>query len=584
MNAKTHKRFRRRISIIGAGFTLALALILAKSVQLQVMERSFLSGRAASNYKKVMVTQGKRGTIYDAAHREMAVAVEVTAIGLHPAKVKKSAQVVNGLAKAVGISTNTLKSKLSSDAPFVWLERQATPKQITAVTAVVKDHALKGVVFEPAQGRYYPHKTLAGQVLGFTGIDSQGLEGVEFHHNAHLRGHEGKMTVLRDRMGRGFELEHQLTDETAGNNVILTIDAHIQRIAEQALATTVQEYDAKSGMALVMDPKTGAIRAMALYPFFDPNTFGRYSRFHWRNRLITDTFEPGSTLKIFTAAAAIEARAVSDRSVYFCENGRYHIGRIPIHDTHEYEWLTVSEIVKYSSNIGAAKILQTMGRDVFYRQLKKFGFGDLTGIDCPGEVDGRLVHYRLWRPIDAANLAFGQGIAVTAMQLATAVAAIANDGLMMRPHIVQAVTAPNGRLLQKTVAQPIRRAISAGTARAIRQMMAGVVQEGGTGTRAAINGYAVGGKTGTAQKIGPDGRYSRSDFVSSFVGFAPFDVPKTVVLVVVDEPRKRHYGGTVAAPAFKKIAQDTLGYLNVPPSLPKPRLDAAKPLIKKARL
>ena len=252
MNAKAQKKFRRRISVIGAGFTIALAMILAKSVQLQVMERSFLSNQAASSYRQVMVTQGKRGAIYDAAHREMAVAVEVTAIGMHPEKVKSNPTAAAGLAKAVGISTRELSTKLNSSAPFVWLERQATPKQLAAIKAVVESHNLKGTVLEPAQGRYYPHKTLAGQVLGFTGIDGQGLEGIEFYHDAQLRGHEGKMTVLRDRMGRGFELERQLADETTGNNVILTIDAHIQRIAEQALAATVEEFEAKSGMALVL--------------------------------------------------------------------------------------------------------------------------------------------------------------------------------------------------------------------------------------------------------------------------------------------------------------------------------------------
>lgn len=585
MNSTDTKNFRRRVMLLAVVFTLAFGVVLGKVVQLQILDRSWLSEKAADSFKRISEVQGKRGVIFDAAYRELAVTLDVTDIGIHPKKIKATRELARAMAKALGGSWESQYKKLNSKASFVWLKRQASPAELAAVKALMDPYALKkGLVYEPAQSRVYPHKQLAGQIVGFVGLDGNGLEGLEAYYDRDLRGRKSRFTYLKDGKNRKFDLEKKLIADNAGHNVILNIDASIQYIAEEALAKTVTEHRAKSGLAVVMSSKTGAIKAMAHYPLFDPNRFRKYRQEAWRNRIVTDTFEPGSTLKVFTVAASLESRAASPDTVLDCENGRYYIGRIPIHDTHDYQLLSVRDIVKFSSNIGAAKLGQAMGKEVLHTILNEFGYNRLTQIDCPGEVDGSLADFRRWRPIDAANIAFGQGIAVTAIQLATAMGAIANDGVMMRPQIVQAVTDQNGVVVRKTPPEVLRRVVSVETARRMRAMLVRVVEQGGTGTRAAVKGFTVGGKTGTAQKIGPDGAYSRRDFVSSFVGFVPASRPELVILVVVDEPRKYTYGGLVAAPAFQEIAQSTLNYLNIPMETTPLKIAEQGLPIKKAKL
>ena len=547
--------------VVGCGFSLLLVVVLAKAAQIQIWQGDDLTRKAEKDYKASRVSMGKRGTVFDAHYRELAVTLDTQSIGAHPNQMKNKNVTAQRLGKALGKNRRALSKQLNTKHPFVWVKRQATPREVTTVEAL----SLPGVVFKPAHSRFYPNQSLAGQVIGFTGVDGSGLEGIEFNYDSHLRGRTDRFTVLRDARGYGFDAELSVLPNYTGQNIILTIDANIQFIAEQALKATVGEFKADSGMAVVMDPKTGAVLAMAHYPFIDPNLYKKYKRERWRNRIVTDAFEPGSTLKIFTAAAALESKSSSSQSIFYCENGVYRVGRNLVHDTHPYGWLTLKKIVKFSSNIGAAKVVKAMGGKAFYETLERFGFGSKTGIDCPGETPGRLTSYRRWKPIDAANIAFGQGIAVSAIQLTAAVATIANDGILMKPYMVQAITDQDGRLLKNTTPKRIRRVISARTARTVRSMMAAVVDEDGTGVNAALERYQVGGKTGTAQKIEPTGGYSQKRFIASFVGLAPVHRPKVVVLVVIDEPRKRHYGGTVAAPAFKRITQAALGYLDVSP-------------------
>jgi cell division protein FtsI (penicillin-binding protein 3) len=360
-----------------------------------------------------------------------------------------------------------------------------------------------------------------------------------------------------------------------GFNVILNIDRSIQYFTEKALEKAVTAHRAKSGMALVMSPKTGAILALALYPSFNPNNFREFDRQTWRNRAITDPFEPGSTLKVFSAAAALESGKCTSHTIFFCENGSYRIGKNVVHDTHDHGWLSLQQIVKVSSNIGAVKIAETIGPKGLYDTLINFGFGIKTGIDCPGETAGSLASYNRWTRIDTGAIAFGQGISVSAIQLITAVSAIANDGILMKPFLVQAITDQKGAILKSFRPQVVRRAVSEETARAVRQIMGTVVEKNGTGTQAALKGYKVCGKTGTAQKVSKKGGYASGKYVSSFVGFAPRDNPAAAVLVVVDEPRKAVYGGLVAAPAFKEIMLQTLNYINVAPGKPAGRLTAS---------
>ena len=562
MKKNYYKKIRRRMLIVEICITLAMTGVLARAAYIQIWEGADLTEKAQRGYKGSLVSRGKRGSVYDAHYRELAVTLDTQSIGIHPKQVKDRSAVARRLSKVLRKNRKKLSRQLKTKRPFIWVKRQATHDELTAVKAL----ALPGVVFKPAHSRIYPNQFLAGQVIGFTGVDGSGLEGVEFRYDSYLRGQTDRFTVLRDARGRGFDAEQAVLPNYTGNNVVLTIDANIQFVAEQALEQTVKEFNAQSGIALVMNPKTGAILAMAHYPFIDPNNYRRFKRDRWRNRIVTDAFEPGSTMKIFTAAAAIESKSCSAQSIFYCENGSYRMGRNVIHDTHPRGWLTVAKIVKYSSNIGAAKIAGAMGRETFHALLARFGFGSKTGIDCPGETSGRLTSARHWHPIDVANIAFGQGVAVSAIQLVTAVSAIANDGVMMKPYLVQAVTDQHGRIIKNTTPKPVRRVVSVRTAQVVRRIMASVVDEGGTGTKAALASYTVGGKTGTAQKIDPDGSYSKKRFIASFIGLAPVDNPKTVVFVAIDEPLKRHYGGTVAAPAFKRITRATLGYMAASPS------------------
>ena len=314
-----------------------------------------------------------------------------------------------------------------------------------------------------------------------------------------------------------------------------------------------------------MAPKTGAILAMAHFPFFNPNSFNDYDKKLWRNRIITDPFEPGSTMKIFSAAAAIETGNSSPNSIFFCENGAYKIGKEVVHDIRPYGWLSLQQIIKHSSNIGAVKLSEITGPASLYKTLRDFGFGSKTGIDCPGETAGSLSPFNQWAKIDAGTISFGQGISVSALQLASAASAIANEGLLMKPYIVQAITDQNGRLIKSFEPRIVRRVVSEKTARTLVRIMQTVITKGGTGVKAAIEGYSVCGKTGTAQKIDEKGEYSDGKFISSFVGCAPAEKSEVVILVVIDEPQEEHYGSIVAAPVFRKIARKILSYMNIPP-------------------
>jgi cell division protein FtsI (penicillin-binding protein 3) len=557
------------MAFIGVLFSISLVLIAAKSVHLQVFQGPWLSREAADQYEKSFEILGKRGTIYDANQTEMAVSIDVTSIGAYPGQIKKPAQTAKALAKVLDTNPSQLMAKLNSKKSFVWVKRQVTPREKSAVVAL----RVKGLDFIPEHNRVYPNKSLAAQTIGFAGIDGHGLEGVEFYYDAYLQGESHKLKVIKDALGRGFESNGNMPD-TGGHNLILTIDKTIQYIAERALSKAVIDYKAKAGFAVVMAPKTGAVLAMAHYPLFNPNTFRSFDKQNWRNRVITDPFEPGSTLKVFTAAAALESKKVTAGSKFFCENGEYRVGRETVHDTRPHKWMTLSEIIKYSSNIGAAKIVQKIGAKTLYKTLTDFGFGVKTQIDCPGETSGNLSHYKQWSPIDEAAIAFGQGVSVSAMQLTAAVSAIANDGVLMKPHIVQVITNQIGRPVINRSPATVRRVVSIKTARAVNRMMQLVVEKGGTGNSAAIEGFRVAGKTGTAQKTNNSGIYEKDKYVSSFVGFVPADNPELTILVVVDEPQGEYYGSVVAAPAFKTIATESLSYLTIPSKNKKGRLTA----------
>ena len=556
-----NKYLKFRIFLVGMAFVFMFAVIGAKAVHLQVYRSPWLAQKASSQYEQSLKSSGMRGAVYDRNLREMAVTIDVTSIGARPSIIKNPKAASRKLAKILKTDRRYLLKQLKSNGPFVWIKRQASPKETAAVEALNLD----GIEFVPERNRFYPNKTLASQAVGFTGLDGDGLEGIEFSYDDFLRGSATKHKVFKDALGKVFDEEQKAERHGGGNNIILTIDLAVQYIAESALQEAVKEYSARSGMAIVMEPRTGAILAMAQAPFFNPNSYTDFNKELWRNRAITDPFEPGSTMKIFSAAAALESSNVKAHDIFYCENGAYKIGRNVVHDIKKHGWLSLQQIVKYSSNIGAVKISEKVGAKRLYNMFRKFGFGDKTGIDSPGETAGSLAYYKNWTSVDTASIAFGYGIAVSAIQLVTAASAIANDGILMKPYLVQAITDQSGAPLKQFQPQAVRRVLAEKTARTVKTIMKTVTAKGGTGVNAALDGYTVCGKTGTTRKLDRNGTYSNDRHIASFVGFTPADDPRLTILVVIDEPQGKYYGGTVAAPVFRRIASETLNYLNIPP-------------------
>ncbi len=562
------KYFRLRVSLVGVLFLAGLAVILGRAAYLQIIRGPGLSQKASGQYAKTIHTVGKRGTIYDTQMRELAVSVESLSLAVNPRLIDNPQQTARALAPVLKMKTRKVRDRLEADRHFVWVKRQITPRQVKAVKAM----QIAGLEFIPEHSRYYPNRGLAAQLIGFTGIDGTGLEGIEYQFNAELMGRQQIFTVLKDAFGRGFETPDDIVRRDSGNNVVLTIDRTIQHVAERSLQGAVTSRRAKSGLAVVMAPATGDILALAHYPFFNPNNFRNFSREIRRNRAVTDAFEPGSTLKLFSVAAALESGCCTPHTIFYCENGRYRIGTNVVHDTDKHGWLSLQRIVKFSSNIGAVKIGETIGPEKLHRTLSDFGFGRNTGLRFPGETSGRLAPANRWTRFDVAAVSFGQGVSVSALQLTAAVAAIANGGVLMKPRVVRAITDARGRRVRDFEPQAVSRVISPQTAAHISRMMELVIAEGGTGTQAGLEGYSAGGKTGTAQKIGSSGTYAEDLYVSSFAGFAPLNNPRLAILVVLDEPREGYYGGVVAAPVFRQIAQEVLSYLNVQPGRRTPRM------------
>lgn len=565
------KYIRLRILLVGVIFAMAFAAIGGKALLLQVYQGSWLSRKASDQVEDSLKAVGKRGTIFDRRGHAMAVSIDVTSIAIRPAQVKDSETAAKELARVLKRKPQEMKERLASRKPFVWLKRQATPKE----TEAVKQLRIPGIEFVSETSRFYPNRALAAHVLGFTGMDGKGLEGVEFFYDSHLRGADTSVKILRDAHGNGFQSEPPGDEDASGKNLVLTLDQNIQFTAETSLAEAVEKNRAKSGMAVVMAPRTGEILALALAPAFNPNAFDEAKKPLWRNRAITDPFEPGSTLKVFSAAAALEFANLSAKTTFHCENGAYRIGKNTVHDVHRYGLLSLQDIIKYSSNIGAVKISEKVGAEKLHHTLRLFGFGQRTGIDSPAETTGLLMPHKQWTDIDTAAISFGHGVSVSAVQLIAAFGAIANDGVLMRPRIVQAITDQQGQILQQFAPEEVRRVVSRQTAATLKEILQTVMLPGGTGINAALDGYSACGKTGTARKIDENGTYSNDRHVASFIGFAPAENPQVAVLVVIDEPKAQIYGGAVAAPVFKKIVQTALNYLNVPPRPATERLRVA---------
>ncbi len=543
-----------RAAAVVCGFAVLFAVVGVRAGQLTVLHGRHLARLADRQHRGQIDLTPRRGPIVDRAGELLASTVDAQSLYAEPDVLRREPRKIGALARALGVSVGDIERKAAAAAPFVWLKRLATPKEVAAVTAV----DVRGVGALPEGRRVYPHASLAAHVLGVAGIDAQGLEGIEREYDALIRPPPQVIEATRDAHGRHlFTAGLGLDDAPVGARVELTLDAAQQAVVERELGLGVERAAARSGTAIVLDPWTGAILALANVPSFDPNSVGGSDAAGRRNRAVTDMYEPGSTLKAMLAAAALDQGVATPHAKIFCEEGRYNVAGRVIHDHHPHGVLTFTNVIRYSSNIGTAKVAARLGADRLHAYLRAFGFGERTGIGLPGEVAGRLRDADRWTPIDLATASFGQGIAATALQVACAFAVLANGGVLVQPYVVRRVVAPDGTVLVRHRRRAVRRVIKPETARTVAALLRGVVEsEGGTGRYARVPGEPVSGKTGTAQKVDPaTGRYSPTARVASFVGFLPADEPRVVVLVLIDEPTTSEYGGVVAAPVFRAIAQ-----------------------------
>ncbi|MDQ4029456.1 MAG: penicillin-binding protein 2 [Actinomycetota bacterium] len=535
---------------------LAFAATLGRAVWLQGVRAAPLARLADSQHREVVEIPARRGTIFDRTGSPLAVGQQATTVAADPRRIKDARRVARLAAADLGVDADALALRLADRTKgFVYVARQVDPVR----AAKLARRRIQGLDFYPEERRAYPQRSVAAHVLGFAGVDNNGLAGLELSLDGTLAGKPGRKTIVKDPAGRSLEVvEH--VPEREGKDVYLTLDHTIQATAEAVLRQTVKDSGARAASAIVLDPRNGEILAMAVAPGFDANRFGQTPPERVKNRTVTDTYEPGSTFKLVTVAGVLAEGLVAAETSYTLPY-KIRVADRVIHDSHPRETmrLSVAQILSLSSNVGTVTLAQVLGRERLTKWIERFGFGRSSGLAFPGESAGILPH---WSGSTIGNVPIGQGIAVTPVQMASAYAAVANRGVLVQPHVVDRVggaakTAPKRR-----------RVMSPQIAETMSTLLRGVVDEGGTGTEAAIPGYLVAGKTGTAQKPEPTGGYSSSRYVASFVGFVPATDPRLVVLVTVDEPRSSIWGGVVAAPAFQHIARFALQYLEVPPDAP----------------
>ena len=563
MKQKPINWFKIRIIFLSCLLFFCFALILGRMFQLQVLKKEQLYRLAAQQQHVQIPLVPKRGTVYDGNGNELAVSIEVDSVYADARKVADAEKTANALASVLQIDRRELKKRLKNDRSFGWVQRKISSKEAEQI----KTLQLPGIYFLKENRRFYPNSQLAAHLIGFVGLDSKGLEGIEFQYDALLNGKNRVWAAARDALGREIAMgKVPFEKEDHYRNIALTIDKPIQHITEAELDRGVEKWGAKGGMAIAMDPLTGKVLAMASYPTFNPNQFIQSRAKSWRNGAVSDVFEPGSLFKVFLAAAALEEHLVRPSDSFFCENGSYTVYDRTIHDTSKHGYLTFQQIIKFSSNIGASKVGEKMGKERFYRYISAFGFGEKTGIHLPGEGKGILRHPRYWPPVALDTISFGQGISVTGIQLVTALSAIANGGFLMKPYVVEKIMNEKGEVIQSFRPETVRKVVSGETAKKVTMLLKAATEKGGTGEGAVPAGYEVAGKTGTAQKVDSLlGGYSENRYISGFMGFAPVEDPKLALLVVIDEPQGGNYGGVVAAPIFKAIMEKALPCLQVVP-------------------
>lgn len=554
---------------------LCFSVLLARVFILQIVLGDSMREKAGRQGRVDVELLPWRGTIYDRQFRELALSVSTDSLYLRPGQVRDAGEIIPEVSAVLDIGEEELEEKLTSSSPFVWIRRKVEKHKAEAL------EMMPGLGRIEESSRFYPGEMLASHVIGFAGMDNYGLEGIELVYDRYLTGIPGALSSRRDARGRETAaLRESRVEPDEGHSLVLTVDKLVQLIVEDEIDRVFTSDDDGSGRirvegvsVIVMEPATGRVLALANRPAFSPVEAGSFSSASRRNRAVTDVFEPGSGFKVVAAAAALEEGLFSPEDEIFCEDGAYNLAGHTIRDVSPKGHLTFSEVVQKSSNIGMLKIGRELGNARLYEYVRKFGFGEKTGCDLPGEANGLLRHPRHWSGLSSASISFGYEIGVTAIQMAAAYSAIANGGILMRPSVVEAVVDTGGAAVKEFRPEARRRVVSEETAAALTEMLAAAVRQG-TGTRARLPGYSAAGKTGTARKLGEDGKYSRTGYVSSFAGFAPAGRPEITVVVIIDEPDvspRRAYGGNLAAPLFRSIASRTLRYLEVPPEDAGPR-------------
>lgn len=549
---------RKRAVILNTVICFVFFVVAMRLVEIMILDHSRLNAKARMQQLKGEDVRVRRGMILDRNGRDMAVNLELESLYCDPASISLPEKSADTLSAITGKPSKAILTKLSSEGHFVWLQRKVD----TDVARKVKDVNLKGIGLAPDAKRVYPKGSVASHVLGFVDIDNKGIEGIELKYNRHLSTDGGKVLLARDASGK--KLSQGVDMESKGNNLILTVDEWMQYTAEAELDRVMNESRASAAAAIIMDPLTGEILAMANRPSFNPNAIAASKNSERRNRAITDCYEPGSTFKIVVGTAALEEKVVSSESRFDVSRGIIEVGKRVIHDDHKHGLLTFEEVIQKSSNVGSIMIGMRLGKERVYRYAKALGFGEKTGIDLPGEVSGLIRPPERWSGVSIGSVPIGQEVAVTPLQVLRAYAAVANGGYLVTPHVVSRIVSPEGQELWNAEYKP-KRVLSQKTAEKFKDILKMVTQDGGTAKGAAVSGNYVAGKTGTAQIVDPlTKRYSKEKYVSSFVGFVPADSPRLAMIVVVYEPKGQHYGGVVAAPVFKRIAEKALSYMEVP--------------------
>ncbi len=550
---------KKRAIILNTAVIFSFILVSLRLADLMIINHKRLSERAKQQQVKVEDIQVRRGIIFDRRGRELALNLELESLYCDPENLIVNNEDVKKLASAVAKEPGVVLAKIPEAGRFAWIQRKLSPDAADRVRAL----NIEGLGFVPEAKRFYPKGELASHILGCVGVDNQALEGIELKYDKYLKTTGGKVFLERDASGR--TLSSGVTMEAKGNNIVLTIDEVLQRLVEEELDKAMAHWRPASASVIMMDPSTGEILALANRPAYDPNRGGNASGTDKRDRAITDLYEPGSTFKIVIGVGSLEEKLVRPDTLFDVSRGSIEVGRKTIRDVHRSGVLTFKEVIQKSSNVGSIMVGMKLGKERLYKYAKLLGIGEKTGIDLPGEVSGWIPSPERWSGTSPGAIPIGQEVAVTPLQILRAYCAVANGGFLVRPHVVSQIISPNGQTLVSFKDTEMKRVISAKTAETFKDILKTVTEEGGTGKSASVDGNEVAGKTGTAQIINPvTKRYSKEKYVGSFVGFVPADNPRLAMIVVIYEPKGQIYGGVVAAPIFRDIANQALSYLDVP--------------------